>query len=206
MFWSKKDVVKEPNFTDDLKHVLLTQNLELAISRSEVRTKYGFPLYPTSISGNSFETSAETDLQGSSGLLRGVIHFQSHRDQCIPATVRFYDKAATKAMIGEFVLFKPDSGHEPIGDPSIIYQNLLLDLTIYDKDARIFNFIQESMRDACLSNKNFIHIDFGIAEINSESLFSELEKTNRARVPVMSIYVSDDITLPHAPKWSWNWY
>lgn len=199
-------MVKEFDCTDDLKHILNMRSIQLAISRSEVSTKYGFPVDPTSISGNSFETSAETDFRGSSGLLRGVINFQFHRGQLIPATVRFCDKAATNGMIGEFLLFKPTHGHPPIGDPLIIYQNLLLDLTIHDKDARIFNSIQESIRDACLSNKNFLHIDFGIAEINSESLFSELEKTNRARVPVMSIYVPDDITLPHAPKWSWNWY
>jgi hypothetical protein len=206
MFWSKKDTIKEYDYTDDLKAILQTRNLQIAISRSEVRARYGFPMYPSTIIGNSYEISTETDLLGSSGLLRGVIHFQFHRDQHIPATVRFCDEAATNGMIGEFLLFKPTHGHPPIGDPSIIYQNLLLELTIHDKDARIFNSIQESMRDACLSSKNFLHIDFVIAEINSESFFSELEKTSRARVPVTSIGISDVITLSLAPAWSWNWY
>ena len=206
MFWSKKDTIKEYDYTDDLKAILQTRNLQIAISRSEVRARYGFPMYPSTIIGNSYEISTETDLLGSSGLLRGVIHFQFHRDQHIPATVRFCDKAATNGMIGEFLLFKPTQGHPPIGDPSIIYQNLLLDLTIHDKDKRIFSSLRQTMRDACLSKVNFVHIEFVIGETNIEAWFKEFQITGRpAKVPIRSLNFSDEIILPFAPAWSWKW-
>ena len=199
MFWSKKDTIKEYDCTDDLKEILQTRNLQIAISHSEDRAGYGFW---SGAAGESFE------VEGGENLLHGVIHFDFHRSKHIPATVRFYDEPATDEKIGDFLLFKPDRafGAIPFGDPSIIYQNLLLDLTIHDKDKRIFSSLRQTMRDACLSKVNFVYIEFVIGETNIEAWFKEFQITGRpAKVPIRSLNFSDEIILPFAPAWSWKW-
>ena len=208
MFRSKKDANEEYDCTDDFKAILQTRNLKIAISRSEVRAGYGFPMHPSPIMGNSYEISTETDLLGSSGLLRGVIHITAYREHHIPATVRFRDASSLATNIGEASLARRhmNENNSSIGDPSKIHQKHHLDVTINDKDLRMFDFIRQSMRDACLSNNNFLHVDFVLAQTNIASWFSNLKSNSAAKVPVTSIHISDAITLPLAPTWSWNWY
>lgn len=147
---------------------------------------------------NEISSSSERKL---SSVATGIVHFNIGLDHVIPARLTLTnEKRIGSQKIGII-------RYNSLRNPGIVPPHIVLEVILSDHDCSIRRSLADAFRNASLSKLRFVYVSI---KRNKLALDDELlKKLNSdkfgAQSDVSEITIEQRLSLPEAPRWSWNW-